>query len=166
MTFSIQEILDYLPHRYPFLLIDRVLEFERAKRVVALKNVTMNEPFFQGHFPGAPLMPGVLIVEAMAQAGAILMLSELEDRHSKLAVFTGIDGAKFRKSVTPGDQLRIEVDVLSFRTRAGKMEGKAYVDGKLACEATLTCMIVPRTQQAQGDKPAEPEAAAAAAGAE
>ena len=144
MTFTIQEIMDFLPHRYPFLLIDRIVEFERAKRVVAIKNVTMNEPFFQGHFPGAPLMPGVLIVEAMAQAGAVLLLSEMEDRHSKLAVFTGIDGAKFRRSVTPGDQIRIEVGVLSFRPRAGKMEGKAYVDGKLACEATLTCMIVPR----------------------
>ncbi len=152
MTFTIQEIMDFLPHRYPFLLIDRIVEFERAKRVVAIKNVTMNEPFFQGHFPGAPLMPGVLIVEAMAQAGAVLLLSEMKDRHSKLAVFTGIDGAKFRRSVTPGDQLRIEVDVVSFRPRAGKMEGKAYVDGKLACEATLTCMIVPR---AQGAKPSE-----------
>ena len=92
-------------------------------------------------------MPGVLVVEAMAQAGAVLLLSEMEDRHSKLAVFTGIDGAKFRRSMTPGDQIRIEVDVVSFRPRAGKMEGKAYVDGKLACEATLTCMIVPRTRR-------------------
>jgi 3-hydroxyacyl-[acyl-carrier-protein] dehydratase len=123
--------------------------------VVAIKNVTMNEPFFQGHFPGAPLMPGVLIVEAMAQAGAVLLLSEMKDRHAKLAVFTGIDGAKFRRSVTPGDQLRIEVGVLSFRPRAGKMEGKAYVDGKLACEATLTCMIVPRAQGAKQESKTE-----------
>jgi 3-hydroxyacyl-[acyl-carrier-protein] dehydratase len=157
MTLNIQEIMDFLPHRYPFLLIDRIVEFERAKRVVALKNVTMNEQFFQGHFPGAPLMPGVLIIEAMAQAGAVLMLSEIEDRHAKLAVFTGIEGAKFRRSVTPGDQIRIEVDVVSFRSRAGKMAGKAYVDGKLACEATLTCMIVPRAQEA---KPAAEGAAA------
>jgi 3-hydroxyacyl-[acyl-carrier-protein] dehydratase len=149
MSFTIQEIMDFLPHRYPFLLIDRIVEFERAKRVVAIKNVTMNESYFQGHFPGAPLMPGVLIIEAMAQAGAVLMLSEMEDRHSKLAVFTGIDGAKFRRSVTPGDQIRIEVDVVSFRSRAGKMEGKAYVDGKLACQATLTCMVVPRTQESK-----------------
>ena len=155
MTFTIQEIMDFLPHRYPFLLIDRVLEFEPQKRLVAIKNVTMNEPFFQGHFPGAPLMPGVLIVEAMAQAGAVLMLSEMEDRHSKLAVFTGIDGAKFRRSVTPGDQLRIEVEVVSFRSRAGKMAGKAYVDGKLACEATLTCMIVPRAPESKPDSKAE-----------
>jgi 3-hydroxyacyl-[acyl-carrier-protein] dehydratase len=144
MTFDIQEILDLLPHRYPFLLIDRIVEFERGKRAVAIKNVTINEPFFQGHFPGRPIMPGVLVVEAMAQAGAVLMLSEMPDRHSKLAVFTGIDNAKFRRQIVPGDQLRIEVDVLSFRTRAGRMAGKAYIDGKVACEATLTCMIVPR----------------------
>ena len=162
MTFTIQEIMDFLPHRYPFLLIDRVLEFEPRKRIVAIKNVTMNEPFFQGHFPGAPLMPGVLIVEAMAQAGAVLMLSEMEDRHSKLAVFTGIDGAKFRRSVTPGDQIRIEVDVVSFRPRFGKMAGKAYVDGKLACEATLTCMIVPRAPEAKIDSKQESKTEAGA----
>jgi len=144
MAFTIQEIMDFLPHRYPFLLIDRVLEFEAQKRIVVIKNVTMNEPFFQGHFPGHPIMPGVLVIEAMAQAGAVLMLSEMEDRHAKLAVFTGIEGAKFRRSITPGDQIRMEVDVVSFRTRAGKMAGKAYIDGKLACEATLTCMVVPR----------------------
>ena len=144
MTFTIQEIMDFLPHRYPFLLIDRIVEFTRGQRVVAIKNVTMNEGFFQGHFPGAPIMPGVLVIEAMAQAGAVLMLSEMEDRHSKLAVFTGIEGAKFRRSIVPGDQIRIEVDVVSFRPRAGKMAGKAFIDGKLACEATLTCMIVPR----------------------
>jgi 3-hydroxyacyl-[acyl-carrier-protein] dehydratase len=151
MTFTIQEIMDFLPHRYPFLLIDRSVEFERAKRVVAIKNVTMNEPFFQGHFPGHPIMPGVLVIEAMAQAGAVLMLSEMEDRHSKLAVFSGIDGAKFRRSIMPGDQIRIEVDVVSFRTRAGKMAGKAYVEGKLACEATLTCMVVPRHHEAKAE---------------
>ena len=156
MTLTIQEIMDFLPHRYPFLLIDRVLEFEPQKRVVAIKNVTMNEPFFQGHFPGHPIMPGVLVVEAMAQAGAVLMLSEIDDRHAKLAVFTGIEGAKFRRSITPGDQIRIEVDVVSFRTRAGKMAGKAYVDDKLACEATLTCMIVPRAQESKTEAaPAE-----------
>ncbi len=147
MTFDIQEIMAYLPHRYPFLLIDRIVEFDRSKRVIALKNVSINEPYFQGHWPGAPIMPGVLVIEAMAQAGAVLMLSEMTDRQNKLAVFTGIDGAKFRSQVVPGDQLRIEVDVLSFRTRFGKMAGKAYVGDKLACEATLTCMVVPRTAE-------------------
>jgi 3-hydroxyacyl-[acyl-carrier-protein] dehydratase len=147
MTLDIQEILDFLPHRYPFLLIDRIVEFERAKRLVAIKNVTINEPFFQGHFPGYPIMPGVLVIEAMAQAGGIVMMSELPDRHQKLVVFTGIERAKFRRPVTPGDQLRIEIEVLSFRTRAGRIEGKAFVDGKLACEATLTCQVVPRRRE-------------------
>jgi 3-hydroxyacyl-[acyl-carrier-protein] dehydratase len=156
MTFDIQEILDFLPHRYPFLLIDRIIEFERTKRLVAIKNVTMNEPFFQGHFPGYPIMPGVLVVEAMAQAGGIIMMHELPDRHEKLVVFTGIERAKFRRPVTPGDQLRIEVEVLSFRTRAGRILGRAMVDGKLACEATLTCQVVTRARErkAHGDEPA------------
>ena len=147
MTFDIQEILEFLPHRYPFLLIDRITEFEPQKRLVAVKNVTINEPFFQGHFPGYPIMPGVLVVEAMAQAGGIIMMHELPDRHEKLVVFTGIERAKFRRPVTPGDQLRIEVDVLSFRTRAGKIQGRATVDGKLACEATLTCAVVTRERE-------------------
>jgi 3-hydroxyacyl-[acyl-carrier-protein] dehydratase len=147
MTFDIQEILGFLPHRYPFLLIDRIVEFERAKRLVAIKNVTINEPFFQGHFPGYPIMPGVLVVEAMAQAGGIIMLYEIPDREKKLVFFTGIERAKFRRPVTPGDQLRIEVEVISFRPRAGRIEGKAWVDGKLACEATLTCQVVPRVRE-------------------
>jgi 3-hydroxyacyl-[acyl-carrier-protein] dehydratase len=147
MTFDIQEILEFLPHRYPFLLIDRITEFEPQKRLVAIKNVTINEPFFQGHFPGYPIMPGVLVVEAMAQAGGIIMMHELEDRNSKLVVFTGIERAKFRRPVTPGDQLRIEVDVLSFRSRAGKIQGRATVEGKLACEATLTCAVVTRERE-------------------
>jgi len=147
MTFDIQEIMGFLPHRYPFLLIDRIVEFEPTRRLVALKNVTINEPFFQGHFPGYPIMPGVLVVEAMAQAGGIIMMHELPDRAQKLVVFTGIERAKFRRPVTPGDQLRIEVNVLSFRTRAGRIEGRATVDGKLACEATLTCQVVPRAAQ-------------------
>lgn len=159
MTFDIQEILDFLPHRYPFLLIDRIVEFERTKRLVAIKNVTINEPFFQGHFPGYPIMPGVLVVEAMAQAGGMIMMAEIPDRDKKLVVFTGIERAKFRRPVTPGDQLRIEVEVLSFRTRAGRIEGNAYVDGKLACQATLTCQVVPRKpeQRAHGDKTAAVE---------
>jgi 3-hydroxyacyl-[acyl-carrier-protein] dehydratase len=159
MTFDIQEIMGFLPHRYPFLLIDRVVEFERAKRLVAIKNVTMNEPFFQGHFPGYPIMPGVLVIEAMAQAGAIIMLSEIPDRDKTLAVFTGIERAKFRRPVTPGDQLRIEVDVLAFRSRMGRMEAKATVDGKVACQATLTCQIVPKTREAAPGAEAQQEAA-------
>jgi 3-hydroxyacyl-[acyl-carrier-protein] dehydratase len=152
MTFNIQEIMDFLPHRYPFLLIDRVVEFEPTKRLVAIKNVTFNEPFFQGHFPGYPIMPGVLVIEAMAQAGAIIMMNEIPDREKKLAMFTGIERAKFRKPVTPGDQLRIEVDVLAFRSRMGRMEANAFVEGKLACQAILTCSIVPKDR---GAGPAE-----------
>jgi 3-hydroxyacyl-[acyl-carrier-protein] dehydratase len=156
MTFDIQEILGFLPHRYPFLLIDRIVEFEPTKRLVAIKNVTINEPFFQGHFPGYPIMPGVLVVEAMAQAGGVIMMHELEDRREKLVVFTGIERAKFRRPVTPGDQLRIEVEVLSFRTRAGRIQGRALVDGRLACEATLTCQVVTREREkrAHGGVPA------------
>ena len=149
MKFDIQEIMGFLPHRYPFLLIDKIVEFESQKRLVAIKNVTINEPFFQGHFPGYPIMPGVLVVEAMAQAGGIIMMAELPDRDKKLVVFTGIERAKFRRPVVPGDQLRIEVDVLSFRTRAGRIEGHAYVDGKLACQATLTCAVVSREREAK-----------------
>ena len=155
-TLDIGQIMDFLPHRYPFLLIDRVVDIERAKRIVALKNVTINEPFFNGHFPGYPIMPGVLVVEAMAQAGCILLLSEVADREQKLVVFTGIERAKFRRPITPGDQLRIEVDVLSFRPRAGRMEGKAFVDGKLACEATLTCAVGPRQRRSASASSAEP----------
>jgi len=146
---NIGQIMEFLPHRYPFLLIDRVIEFERAKRIVAIKNVTINEPFFNGHFPGYPIMPGVLVVEAMAQAGCILLLKEVADRENKLVVFTGIEQAKFRRPITPGDQLRLEVNVLSFRPRQGRMEGKAFVDGKLACEATLTCAVVPRQRRSE-----------------
>lgn len=164
MILEIQEILDLLPHRYPFLLLDRVVEFERAKRLVAIKNVTINEPFFQGHFPGYPIMPGVLVIEAMAQAGGILMMSEFPDRHSKLVVFTGIERAKFRRPVTPGDQLRFEIEVLAFRSRAGRMQGKATVDGKLACEATLTCQVVPRGREQGSKGPQEQENGAGSTG--
>ena len=156
MTFDIQEILGLLPHRYPFLLIDRVVEFEPGKSLVALKNVTMNEPFFQGHFPGYPIMPGVLVIEAMAQAGAIIMMSEIPDLDKKLAVFTGIDKAKFRRSVTPGDQLRIEVTVLAMRSRLGRMEAKAFIGEKVACEAILTCQIVSKPREAAPAPAAEP----------
>ena len=158
---DIRQIMAILPHRYPFLLIDRILESSPKKRIVAIKNVTINEPFFNGHFPGYPIMPGVLVVEAMAQAGCILLLKEVADRESKLVVFTGIEVAKFRRPVTPGDQLRLEVEVLSFRPRAGRMKGKAIVNGKVACEATLTCAVVPRQRKAEAgpDTAAEAEPA-------
>jgi 3-hydroxyacyl-[acyl-carrier-protein] dehydratase len=156
MILDIQEILGFLPHRYPFLLIDRIVEFERTKSLVAIKNVTINEPFFQGHFPDYPIMPGVLVVEAMAQAGGIIMMYELPDRQSKLVVFTGIERAKFRRPITPGDQIRIEVEVLAFRQRAGRILGRAIVDGKVACEATLTCQVVPRVREPKPATPVDP----------
>jgi len=155
MLLDVNEIQKVLPHRYPFLLIDRIIAIEPRKRIVAIKNVTINEPFFQGHFPGAPIMPGVLIVEAMAQAGAVLLLTEIEDRDNKLVVFTGIERARFRRPVTPGDQLRLEVEVLAFRRIAGRVGGKAFVDGKLACEVTVSCQIVDRSlvKSAQAQNP-------------
>ena len=141
---DISRILAILPHRYPFLLIDRVLELQRKKRIVALKNVTVNEPFFTGHFPDNPIMPGVLTVEAMAQAGAVLLLTEFPDRNDKLVFFTGIEKARFRRPVVPGDQLRIEVDVLAWRSIAGRMGGKVLVDGKLVAESIISCALVDR----------------------
>jgi 3-hydroxyacyl-[acyl-carrier-protein] dehydratase len=152
---DILQIQAILPHRYPFLLIDRVLEIERKKKIVALKNVTFNEPFFTGHFPGNPIMPGVLTVEAMAQAGATLLLTEIPNRESKLVVFTGIEKARFRRPVVPGDQLRIEVEVLAWRSIAGRMGGKVFVDGKLVAEATISCAVVDRpTKQTNATNPA------------
>jgi len=143
-TMDILEIMALLPHRYPFLLIDRVVEMVPRQRIVAIKNITINEPQFQGHFPDYPIMPGVLMVEAIAQAGGALLLSEVPDRESKLLLFTSIENARFRRPVTPGDQLRIEVTVLNWRTRAVKMLGKITVDGKLVCDATVMCQVVPR----------------------
>ncbi len=145
---DINQIQAILPHRYPLLLIDRVLEIERKKKIVAIKNVTINEPFFAGHFPGFPIMPGVLIVEAMAQAGGALLLTEVEDRSGKLIVFTGIEKAKFRRPVVPGDQLRLEVEMLTWKVIgpaiAVRIGGQAFVDGKRVCEATLSCQLVDR----------------------
>ena len=148
ITMDIQEIMSILPHRYPFLLIDRVVELTRKQRIVALKNVTINEGYFQGHFPDYPIMPGVLIVEAMAQAGCVLLLAEIPERAEKLVVFTGIEEAKFRRAVSPGDQVRVEVDVLQWSRRGGRMKGNAFVEGKLACEAIITCQVVPRQRKA------------------
>jgi 3-hydroxyacyl-[acyl-carrier-protein] dehydratase len=153
---DIRQIMAILPHRYPFLLIDRVLESRRKKRIVAIKNVTINEPFFQGHFPDYAIMPGVLMVEAIAQAGGVLLLPEVPDHEHKLLVFSGIDRARFRKAVTPGDQLRIEVDVLNWRPLAARLEGKVYVEGKLACEATILCAVVPRPGRLGSDTTAGP----------
>jgi 3-hydroxyacyl-[acyl-carrier-protein] dehydratase len=147
---EIDEIMSILPHRYPFLLIDRVIEIERKARIVSIKNVTINEPFFQGHFPGYPIMPGALVVEAIAQTGGVLLMPEVPDREKKLMVFTGIERAKFRKPVVPGDQLRIEVNVLNWKPRYAKMEGRATVDGQLACEATVMCALVPRVTESVG----------------
>ena len=158
---EIADIMAILPHRHPFLLIDRVIEITRMKRLIAIKNVTINEPFFAGHFPGYPVMPGVLVVEAMAQAGGVLLLTEIPDRESKLVFFTGIERAKFRRPVVPGDQLRIEVDVLNWRARASKMLGRAFVEGKLACEAEIMCALVPRSPE---DAPSAPQTAAPPSG--
>jgi 3-hydroxyacyl-[acyl-carrier-protein] dehydratase len=152
-TMDIVQIMSILPHRYPFLLIDRVVEMERKTRIVALKNVTMNEPHFAGHFPDYPIMPGVLMVEAIAQAGGALLLTEFPDRADKLMVFTGIDSAKFRRPVVPGDQLRIEVTVLNWRSNACKMRGVATVEGKTACEATIMCALIPRTPKPPVSEP-------------
>ena len=155
-TMDILEIMSLLPHRYPFLLIDRVIEMERKQRIVAIKNVTINEPHFQGHFPDYPIMPGVLMVEAIAQTGGALLLSEIPDRNSKLMVFTGIENARFRRPVVPGDQLRIEVTVLQWRSRAVKMLGNITVDGKLVCDATVMCQVVPRVaKKAAVEAPSE-----------
>jgi 3-hydroxyacyl-[acyl-carrier-protein] dehydratase len=160
---DINEIMQILPHRYPFLLIDRVVELVRKVRIVAIKNVTINEPFFQGHFPTYPIMPGVLIVEAMAQAGGALLLTEVPDRNDKLVLFTGIDGAKFRAPVVPGDQVRIEVEVLKMRSRGATMRGNAYVDGRLVCEAEIKCQVVPRPARKEPQPQEMPVLAGAAA---
>jgi 3-hydroxyacyl-[acyl-carrier-protein] dehydratase len=149
---DITQIQAVLPHRYPFLLVDRIIDYEPNKRVVGIKNVTLNEPYFAGHFPGAPVMPGVLIVEAMAQTAGVLMLASLPDRASKLVFFTGIDGAKFRKPVVPGDQLRMELTVLRLRPRYIRLRGEAYVDGQLVAEAEISSSLVDRSVVERGDQ--------------
>lgn len=152
---DIHDILRILPHRYPFLLIDRVLDLKRKERIVAIKNVTINEPFFIGHFPGLPIMPGVLIVEAIAQAGGALLLTEVENRSDKIMVFTGIDRAKFRRPVSPGDQLRLEVEVKGWRQvpgmTAAKMQGYAFVGEKKVAEAGVSCQLIDSSRGRGGD---------------
>ncbi len=151
MKLDVEEIKAILPHREPFLLVDEVLELEPRERIVAIKRVRADEYYFEGHFPGAPVMPGVLIVEALAQAGAVLLLREIPDRESKLVFFAGIDGARFRRLVVPGDELRLEVSVLSLRKTIGKMAAKAYVGDKLVAEATLLASLVDR-ERAEGNR--------------
>lgn len=141
---NIDQIMEFLPHRYPFLLIDRILDFEKEKSIRALKNVTINEPQFTGHFPKHPVMPGVLLVEAMAQAGGMLAFQSVEDDREYLVYFTGIDGVRFRKPVRPGDQVIFELTCLRRRGMMWKLQGQAFVDGKLVCEGILMATLVPQ----------------------
>lgn len=146
MILDVNEIQKILPHRPPFLLVDRIVELEPRQRIVGIKNVTMNEPYFVGHFPSYPVMPGVLIIEAMAQTGGVLVLRDIPDSKDKLVLFATIEKAKFRRPVVPGDQLRLELDVLSLRETFCRMQAKAFVDGHVAAEATIMCKIAPRMQ--------------------
>src|SRR5262245_7082049 len=139
-----QAIQQILPHRYPFLLVDRIIELEPRVRIVGIKQVTINEEFFVGHFPGAPVMPGVLQIEALAQVGAILALREFEDRSSKIPFFTGIESARFRRPVVPGDTLRLEVTALRVGSKVQRMKGLATVDGQIAAEAEILSIIADR----------------------
>jgi beta-hydroxyacyl-ACP dehydratase FabZ len=141
---DIERILSVLPHRYPFLLVDRILEVEGTARIVGLKNVTINEPFFQGHFPGHPIMPGVLIVEAMAQVGGCLMMDTIERPETKVVYFMALDRVRFRRPVRPGDQLRMEVEVLQVRGPTCRLKGVATVEGKVAAEAEMMAQVVDR----------------------
>ena len=139
-----QAIQELLPHRYPFLLVDRIIELVPKERIVGIKQVSINEPFFQGHFPGAPVMPGVLVVEALAQVGAVLALREIEDRDKKLVMFTGIREARFRRPVVPGDTLRLEVTAIRIGSRVQRMRGEAKVDGQLVADADIMSVIADR----------------------
>lgn len=143
-----QAIQEILPHRYPFLLVDKIVELEPRVRIVGIKQVTVNEHFFQGHFPGAPVMPGVLQIEALAQVGAILALREFEDRDAKIPFFSGIDSAKFRRPVVPGDTLELEVIALRIGSKIQKMQGIARVDGNVTCETVIMSVIADRPQKA------------------
>ncbi len=149
VVYNVMEIMKILPHRYPFLLVDRIVEMDPPQRIVGLKNITMNEEFFQGHFPGAPVMPGVLILEALAQVAGVLLYRDMpeEDKSKKLIYFTGIENAKFRRPVVPGDQLRLEIELVYRRNHFGKVSGRALVDGKLAAEAFELFAIADRPGQ-------------------
>ena len=155
MILDVVEIQKLLPHRYPFLMVDAIVEVERLKRIVGIKNVSMNEYYFQGHFPGKPVMPGVLILEAVAQTGGLLLLLDVPDRENKLLYFVAVDGARFRRPVVPGDQLRIEVKVLNWRGDFCKLEGKATVNGQLAAEGTVMCKMIDREPPGKTEEPAK-----------
>jgi UDP-3-O-[3-hydroxymyristoyl] N-acetylglucosamine deacetylase/3-hydroxyacyl-[acyl-carrier-protein] dehydratase len=142
VAMDIGQILDVIPHRYPFLLVDRIIEIEGTKRIVGIKNVTINEPFFQGHFPGHPIMPGVLIIEAMAQVGGMLLMGAIEDRAEKVVYFMSLDNVKFRRPVVPGDQIRFELEMVQFRGKTCRMKGEALVDGQVAAEAEMMARVV------------------------
>jgi 3-hydroxyacyl-[acyl-carrier-protein] dehydratase len=155
MILDIVEIQKLLPHRYPFLMVDAIVEVERLKRIVGIKNVSVNEYYFQGHFPGKPIMPAVLIIEAMAQTGGLLLLLDIPDRANKLLFFVAVDGARFRRPVVPGDQLRIECNVLNWRGDFCKLEGKATVNGELAAEGIVMCKMIDREPPGQAKEPAK-----------
>jgi beta-hydroxyacyl-ACP dehydratase FabZ len=138
---DIKRILEMIPHRYPMLMVDRVIDMQLDQSAVGIKNVTINEPFFQGHFPGHPIMPGVLIIEAMAQVGGMLLMRSIEDPSSKVVYFMSLDNVKFRRPVKPGDQLRLELEVLQMRGTMSKMRGVAYVDGQVVTEAEMAAMV-------------------------
>ena len=144
LSFDIRRILNLLPHRYPFLLVDRVVECVPGESIIAYKNVSINEAFFQGHFPGLPLMPGVLVLEALAQAAALAAATGMENPEDKMYLFTGLEGVRFRAPVRPGDRLELRCAVLRRKMRLCKVEGKAYVDGKLVAEAELTAALTDR----------------------
>jgi UDP-3-O-[3-hydroxymyristoyl] N-acetylglucosamine deacetylase/3-hydroxyacyl-[acyl-carrier-protein] dehydratase len=144
VVFDVNAIQRILPHRYPFLLVDKIIEFQMDERVVGVKNVTMNEPFFEGHFPGSPVMPGVLIVEALAQAGGVLLLNGVENPGNKLVFFMTMNNVKFRKPVVPGDQLILEVEMMGRRSKIIQMRGQAFVDGNVVAEGEFTAMLMDR----------------------
>ena len=151
---DVNEIREILPHRYPFLLVDRIIELD-AEKIVGIKNVTANEPFFSGHFPDFPVMPGVLIIEAMAQTAGVLVLKSIPDRHLKIVFLVSVDGARFRRPVVPGDQLRIEMSVIKRKGTVAKMAGTATVDGQLVAEAEVMCKLQDKAGSAGADAAAE-----------